>query len=248
MVNRSIVKLFLASCMLLTSLLAVSQTETQPLSAFVDRNDISLNELLTLTIRIDSSLGNARPSLAGLNRDFEQIGNVSTRSSYTNINGTVQSFVDYIVQLRARSAGTLTIPSFRIGGEVSSPITILVGEADQLSNSGSDEIFILSDVSKETVYVQEQLLYTIKLYYSISFDQGAQLTSPQVADAVVQQLGSDETYSEIVDGVRYNVTERKFVIFPQSSVELTIPPVYFTATVGRRGGLTRFFQQPHHCS
>ena len=101
MVNRSIVKLFLASCMLLTSLLAVSQTETQPLSAFVDRNDISLNELLTLTIRIDSSLGNARPSLAGLNRDFEQIGNVSTRSSYTNINGTVQSFVDYIVQLRA---------------------------------------------------------------------------------------------------------------------------------------------------
>jgi hypothetical protein len=97
MVNRSIVKLFLASCMLLTSLLAVSQTETQALSAFVDRNDISLNELLTLTIRIDNSLGNARPSLAGLNRDFEQIGNVSTRSSYTNINGTVQSFVDYIV-------------------------------------------------------------------------------------------------------------------------------------------------------
>ncbi len=241
MVNRSTFKLFLASCMLFTSLMAVSQTDTQPLSAFVDRNDISLNELLTLTIRVDNSLGNARPSLAGLNRDFEQIGNVNTRSSYTNINGTVQSFVDYIVQLRARSTGTLTIPSFRIGGEVSSPISISVGEADQLSNSSTDEIFIVSEVSKESIYVQEQLLYTIKLYYSISFDQGAQLTSPQVADAVVQQLGSDETYSEIVEGVRYNVTERNFVIFPQSSGELTIPPVYFTATVGRRGGLTRFF-------
>jgi len=241
MVNRSILKLFLATCMLLTSLLTVAQTGAQPLSAFVDRNDISLNELLTLTIRVDNSLGNARPSLAGLNRDFEQIGNVTTRSSYTNINGTVQSFVDYIVQLRPRSTGTLTIPSFRIGGEVSSPITISVGEADQLSNSSTDEIFIVSEVSKEKIYVQEQLLYTIKLYYSISFDQGAQLTSPQVADAVVQQLGSDETYSEIVEGVRYNVTERKFVIFPQSSGQLTIPPVYFTATVGRRGGLTRFF-------
>jgi len=241
MVNRSILKLFLATCMLLTSLLTVAQTAAQPLSAFVDRNDISLNELLTLTIRVDNSLGNARPSLAGLNRDFEQIGNVTTRSSYTNINGTVQSFVDYIVQLRPRSTGTLTIPSFRIGGEVSSPITISVGEADQLSNSSTDEIFIVSEVSKEKIYVQEQLLYTIKLYYSISFDQGAQLTSPQVADAVVQQLGSDETYSEIVEGVRYNVTERKFVIFPQSSGQLTIPPVYFTATVGRRGGLTRFF-------
>jgi hypothetical protein len=237
MVTRII---FILSLLCLT-LPAQSQTEAQLLSAFVDRNEITLSELLTLTIRVDNNLGNTRPSLAGLNRDFEQIGNVSTRSSYTNINGTVQSFVDYIVQIRPRSTGTLTIPSFRISSEVTTPITITVGEAEQLSNAGNDEIFIFSEVSKERIYVQEQLLYTIKLYYSISFDQGAQLTSPQVADSVVQQLGSDETYSEIVEGVRYNVTERNFVIFPQSSGELTIPPVYFTATVGRRGGLTRFF-------
>jgi len=213
----------------------------QALSAFVDRNDITLNEILTLTIRVDNSLGNSRPSLTGLNRDFEQVGTVGSRSSYTNINGTVQSFVDYIVRLRPLSTGTLTIPSFRINNEATAPITINVGEADQVGNDGDSEIFILSDVSKERIYVQEQLLYTIKLYYSISFDQGAQLTSPQVADSVVQQLGSDETYSEIVNGIRYNVTERRFVIYPQSSGELTIPPVYFTATVGRRGGLTRFF-------
>jgi len=237
MVKRII---FILSLLCLT-LPAQSQTQAQLLSAFVDRNEITLSEILTLTIRVDNTLGNTRPSLAGLNRDFEQIGNVSTRSSYSNINGTVQSFVDYIVQVRPRSTGTLTIPSFRISSEVTTPITISVGEAEQLSNAGNDEIFIFSEVSKERVYVQEQLLYTIKLYYSISFDQGAQLTSPQVADSVVQQLGSDETYSEIVEGVRYNVTERNFVIFPQSSGELTIPPVYFTATVGRRGGLTRFF-------
>lgn len=237
MVNRII---FILSLLSLT-LPVHSQTETQLLSAFVDRNETSVSEILTLTIRVDNTLGNSRPSLAGLNRDFEQIGNVSTRSSYSNINGTVQSFVDYIVQIRPRSTGTLVIPSFRISSELTTPITINVGEAEQLSNAGNDEIFIFSEVNKESVYVQEQLLYTIKLYYSISFDQGAQLTSPQVADSVVQQLGSDETYSEIVEGVRYNVTERNFVIFPQSSGELTIPPVYFTATVGRRGGLTRFF-------
>ncbi|MGY8790301.1 MAG: hypothetical protein ACKVKR_08485, partial [Pseudomonadales bacterium] len=90
------------------------------------------------------------------------------------------------------------------------PIRINVGDADQTDSAGNNEIFIISDVSKERVYVQEQLLYTIKLFYSISFDQGAQLTSPQVADSVVQQLGSDKTYSEILDGIRYNVTERKF--------------------------------------
>lgn len=218
-----------------------TQTQGQALTAFVDKNDIALNEILTLTIRVNNSLGTTRPSLAGLNRDFEQVGNVNTNASYSNVNGAVQSFVDFIVPLRAQSTGTLIIPSFRVGNEVSSPIRINVGDADQTDSAGNNEIFIISDVSKERVYVQEQLLYTIKLFYSISFDQGAQLTSPQVADSVVQQLGSDETYSEILDGIRYNVTERKFVVFPQSSGELTIPPVYFTATVGRRGGLTRFF-------
>ena len=237
MVNRILVLL----CLLCLTLPVLGQTSTQVLSAFVDRNEVSLSDILTLTIRVDNSLGNSRPSLVGLNRDFERIGNISTRSSYTNINGAVQSFVDYILQIRPLSTGALIIPAFRIGSEVTNPIRITVGESDQLSNIGNDEIFIFSEVSKEQVYVQEQLLYTIKLYYSISFDQGAQLTSPQVADSVLQQLGSDETYSEIVEGVRYNVTERKFVIFPQSSGELIIPPVYFTATVGRRGGLTRFF-------
>ncbi|MDG2176218.1 MAG: BatD family protein [Gammaproteobacteria bacterium] len=232
---------FISLLCLTMSVVSQTPTQGQALSAFVDKNDIALNDILTLTIRVDNSLGTTRPSLAGLNRDFEQVGNVNTRSSYTNVNGTVQSFVDFIIRLRALSSGTLIIPSFRVGGEVTSPISINVGEANQTDSAGNNEIFILSNVSKERLYVQEQLLYTIKLYYSISFDQGAQLTSPQVADSVVQQLGSDETYSEILDGIRYNVTERKFVIFPQSSGELTIPPVYFTATVGRRGGLTRFF-------
>lgn len=241
MVNRISLLTIIACLCLALPLHAQTGTGTQALSAFVDRNEITLNDILTLTIRVDNSLGNSRPSLTGLNRDFEQIGNVSTRSSYTNINGTVQSFVDHIVRLRPLSTGSLTIPSFRIGGDVTTPIRVTVGEADQISTTGDSEIFIRSEISKEQIYVQEQLLYTIKLYYSISFDQGAQLTSPQVADSVVQQLGSDETYSEIVNGIRYNVTERNFVIFPQSSGELTIPPIYFTATVGRRGGLTRFF-------
>jgi hypothetical protein len=135
----------------------------------------------------------------------------------------------------------LTIPAFRVGSEVSNPIRINVGEAQDISGTEADEIFLQSTVSKDSVYVQEQLLYIIKIYYSIGFDQGAQLTSPQVADAVVQQLGSDTNYQEVVNGIGYNVTERRFVIFPQSSGTLTIPPVYFSASVGRRSGINRFF-------
>jgi hypothetical protein len=217
--------------------------QNPPLSAFVDRTEISINDVLTLTLRIDAKLGSSNPSLAGLNREsFEQVGGTSTRSTYTNNNGNIQSWTEYSISLRPLKTGVLTIPAFRVNGEVSNPITITVGDAAETTSSAeSEEIFIESTVSKDTIYVQEQLLYTIKIFYAIGFDQGAQLTSPQVTDAVVQQLGSDDNYQEVVNGIGYNVTERRFVIFPQSSGELTIPPVYFSASVGRRGGINRFF-------
>jgi hypothetical protein len=235
------------SCILLALLAAPSYAQnpaapvSPALSAFVDRTDIAINDVITLTIRTDAALGNTRPSLEGLNRSFEQVGGSSTRSTYTNNNGNIQSWNEFSITLRPLTTGTLTIPAFRVGSEVTNPIRINVGEASAAPTDNTDEIFMQSSVSKEEVYVQEQLLYTIKIYYSIGFDQGAQLTSPQVSDAVVQQLGSDENYQEVVNGIGYNVTERRFVIYPQSSGELTIPPVFFTASVGRRSGINRFF-------
>lgn len=233
------VLLILASA---ASLTAFAQAiPTQRLSAYVDRTDITLNDVITLTIRVDASMGNNRPSLAGLNQDFEQVGGISSRSTYTNNNGNIQSWTEYSIMLRPLATGSFTIPGFRVGTETTSPINITVGEAGQNSGSGNDEIFLRSSVSKDDVYVQEQLLYTIRIYYSIGFDQGAQLSSPQVQNAVVQQLGSDENFQEVVDGIGYSVTERRFVIYPQASGTLEIPPVYFSASVGRRGGINRLF-------
>lgn len=213
---------------------ALTQTaQTQPLRAFVDRSDVSLNEVITLTIRVGSQLGGTRPPLDGLDRDFVQLG-VSTQNSYTNINGNVQSWTEYRVSIKPKTTGRLTIPAFRVGGEATQPITVTVGEPRQ-SEGGYRDIFLDTSISKNEVYVQEQLLFTVRLYYDIGFNQGAQLTSPQVENSVVQQLGSDETFQELVDGIRYNVFERRFVIYPQASGELVIPPVHFNATVGGRG-------------
>ncbi|MDR2214018.1 MAG: BatD family protein [Pseudomonadales bacterium] len=209
--------------------------DTSQVAAFVDSNNIAINDVITLTVRIDAALaeGNTRPQFSDLNREFQQVGGISSRSTYSNINGNIQSWLEYSIRLSPLSTGTLTIPAFRIGGQVTNPIQISVSEVQQ--NAGEDnDIFLRAEVSKDSLYVQEQLLYTIKIYWAVSFDQGAQLTSPQVADAVVEQLGNDINYQEVVDGIGYNVTERKFVIFPQKSGQLAIPPVYFSASVGRR--------------
>ena len=232
----------MVSLLVLLSLMAPVAFAQNNLSAFVDRTEVTVNDVLTLTIRVGAILGSTRPSLDGLNQDFDQLG-TTTSSSYSNINGNVQSWTEYRVSLKPKSTGTLTIPSFRVGGETTQPITVNVREATELSGTADSDIFLVTTASKDSVYVQEQLLFTIKLYYSLRFDQGAQLSTPQVENSVVQQLGSDQSYQEIVEGIRYDVTERRYVIFPQSSGELVIPPIYFSATVGGRNGLNRLLNR-----
>ena len=224
-------------------LLATTAVQGQEnLSAFVDRTDVSVNDVLTLTIRVGANLGSGRPSLDVLENDFELLG-TTTSSSFSNINGNVQSWTEYRISLKPENIGTLTIPAFRIGNEATQPITVNVSERAQITGSSNNDIFLDTSVSKDEVYVQEQLVFTIRLYYSLRFNQGAQLSTPQVENSVIQQLGSDQNYQEIVDGIRYDVTERRYVIFPQSSGELVIPPIYFSATVGGRNGLNRLLNR-----
>ena len=202
------------------------------LSTYVDRTEVSINDVFTLTLRVNAEIRGDRPDIDILQQDFEIIGS-SERNSFTFINGVSQQWSEFRISLRPRSTGTLTIPAFRVGNEVTMPITVTV--SDGLQNQVSSEDFILSSsVSKETIYVQEQLLYTVKIYFSVPFDQGAQLGAPVVDNAVVQQLGNDISTQEVIDGLRFNVIERRFVLFPQSSGSLEISPISFTATVGRR--------------
>src|SRR5690606_35151168 len=110
-----------ALCLLGVGLSAQAQTpEPSQLSAFVDRTDIAINDVITLTVRIDSNLAaGGRPQFSGLNREFEQVGGISSRSTYTNSNGVIQSWTEYSIMLRPLTTGTLTIPAFRINGQVS---------------------------------------------------------------------------------------------------------------------------------
>jgi hypothetical protein len=225
MVNRITFFLFL-----FLPLLSVAQDG--PLSAYVDRTEVSVNDVFTLTLRVNSELRGDRPDIDSLQQDFEIIGS-SERNSFTFINGISQQWSEFRISLRPRQAGNLTIPAFRVGNEVTMPITVTVSDGiqDQIS---SDDFFLTSNVSKEMIYVQEQLLYTVKIYFSVPFDQGAQLGAPAVENAVIQQLGNDISTQEVIDGLRYNVIERRFVLFPQSSGSMEISPITFTATVGRR--------------
>ena len=99
------------------------------------------------------------------------------------------------------------------------------------SNQSSEELFLEIEVNKESVYVQEQLLFTVRLYYTINGIRNPQFTELEMADTVIQLIGSPNQYEKLIDGVRYGVYEKRYVIFPQRSGPLEIPDILFRGEV-----------------
>ena len=226
----------------LLSLLIWSEISNAELSTRLSRSNIDELEAVQLTIRAEGTRSIEELDLSGLERDFEVI-NSNTSSQYQYTNGLEQSWVDYKIMLKPKVTGTLSIPSIKIGKESSTPLTLQVRP---ISRSLRDEIdqlvFFELETSKESVYVQEQLLFTRRLVYS----NGVQLYneipgSPKIANALVLALGETRSGTTERNGRKYGVVEQRFAIFPEMSGKLEIPAINITASVRliERGRVSR---------
>tara|TARA_R110000824_G_scaffold7892_6_gene35913 strand:- start:23973 stop:25448 length:1476 start_codon:yes stop_codon:yes gene_type:complete len=93
----------------------------------------------------------------------------------------------------------------------------------------NNEVFLLTTLDKSQAYVQEALIFSIKLYYTLSFERGATFSSLELSPAAFNKLGEDLNYTETVNDILYTVNESRFVIFPQNSGDFTIEPIRFRA-------------------
>ncbi len=202
----------------------------QDLEVSVDRAELARGETLTYTIRIYEQRQGMQLDLTPLTEDFDVLG-TRTSSQVRSINGQVESWTDYIVTLFPLTEGELTIPPIEINNLLTEPILISVVNEGPRSNQDNDELFLEIEVNKEALYVQEQLLFTVKLYYTINGIRNPQFTELEMEDTVIQLIGSPNQYEQIIEGVRYGVYEKRYVIFPQRSGPLEIPDILFRGEV-----------------
>ena len=168
--------------------------------------------------------------LTPLTEEFDVLG-TRTSSQIRSVNGSVESWTDYIVTLFPLNEGELEIPSLTINNIETDPIAISVVNQGPRSNQSSEELFLEVEVNKESVYVQEQLLFTVRLFYTINGIRNPQFTELEMEDTVIQLIGSPNQYERLIDGVRYGVYEKRYVIFPQRSGPLEIPDILFRGEV-----------------
>jgi hypothetical protein len=226
MVNR--ISLRAAVAFLLFSL-AFSAT-AQNIEVSVDRYELARGETLTYTIRVFEQRQGMQLDLTPLTENFDVLG-TRTSSQIRSINGSVESWTDYIVTLFPLTEGDLEIPPLTINNARTDPITVSVVNQGPRSNQSSEELFLEIEVNKDSVYVQEQLLFTVRLFYTINGIRNPQFTELEMPDTVIQLIGSPNQYEKLIDGVRYGVYEKRYVIFPQRSGPLEIPDILFRGEV-----------------
>ena len=198
-------------------------------TATIDRTSIVADETLTLTISKDGSSFFTDPDLKPLHNDFNVLGQ-NQQSSTQIINGSASSSVVWKITLAPRRTGKLEIPQLAVGKEKTNSLKVQVSAEAQAKTSADDApVFIETDVSEHSVFVQSQVIFTLRIYWAINV-QIVDPGEPNAADALIEKL-DDTTFEKIIDGTPYRVFERKYALFPQKSGVLNIPQMTIQVNV-----------------
>ena len=174
----------------------------------------------------------------------------STTQSYQVINGvsTSNSTVDYTYVYRADNAGTYVIPAATIDvdgkklhtGETS--FTVLPADSNSSGQSSArpgdistqtpdrkitgNDIFVRASLNKSSVYEQEAVECTLKLYTKYDgISSFAQTTPESYEGFLIEEVDMKNNPVDIehYNGQNYRVVVlRKYIIFPQKSGKLTL--------------------------
>lgn len=222
---------FLAALLGFSIALAQDVRVTAELSSPVVAQGESVN-LQIVAEGIDAEL-----DTTSLETDFDVVGRSSSRQ-VNIINGKRSSTVIWNIEIQARRAGNLIVPPVSVGSLKTAPKSLQVTKA---AEGAQRQIYIEASVDNEKPLVQSQVIYTVKIYQRVQFS-GDSLSYPDVNGVSVQQLGSDKQYTEEVDGQPYAVFERQFVLFPQASGSVEIPPVVLQGSLpGQRSANSGLF-------
>ena len=195
-------------------------------NARVDRSVIAVDESLTLTLSIDRSGSVHAPELSGIRSNFHIVGNnQSSQHSYSN--GKSESLTQWIITLIPKQVGQLIIPAIIIEGEKTLAIAIDVRPSIPHSIGDILPVYLESDIDNKEVTVQQQIIYTLRIFQSIELDN-MNVSEPEFDHAAIKKL-SQNSYKRRIKNTPYRVHELRYAIFPQQSGQLTIPEAVFTA-------------------
>lgn len=214
-------------------------------NAKVDRHQLNAGESVELTLESDDTTYFAAPDLSPLQPFFELLAS-KQQNRLSNANGQARPINQWILTLLPKQSGFVVIPPLSLGALQSAPINLYIKDQPSLEHAQLAPVYIDTQLDQEQVYIQAQVILTLRIYHAIPLFSDGNLTPLQLDNARVEQLGKPRTFEQHINGVRHGVIEVRYAIFPQQSGTLDIPSQAFSATLAGHDpqSLTPFSAQP----
>ncbi len=201
-------------------------------TAIVDRHQVALGDSFRLIITSTEGEDLDDIDFDELEKHFDILQR-SSSNKMSIVNGSRSHTKQLQLDLAPRAEGSWRIPPLRVDGEVTPGITISVKPQPDVETHDQVVVFE-AEVDKDTVYVQEQLILTLRVMRAINLEDPS-LAPVELEDAFIKPL-QQESFQRNIDGRLWLVHEMRYAIFPEHSGRFEIPPQLFTAreSVGRR--------------
>jgi len=242
--------LMLHSLLLLTLLLISlysSMTHAANITVSTSRNPVTLDDSFHIIYEADSSVDDD-PDFTPLYKYFDVLSS-SQSTNMRSVNGNWSLKKSWDLTVIAKDVGKFTIPPINFGKDISPAIQVTVKNSSSPNSVSPDgqstvpaKIFLESTIDKKSGWVQSQFIYTVRLLRTVNI-ASASITAPETSDpdAIIEQIGED-SYQTTRNGIRYEVYERRYAIFPQRSGRLKINPATFEGRVNATQPRTIFDQ------
>lgn len=237
------------------SMLSASHVFAQnvSVSATVDKNNLSLEDALKLSIIIKGTQNIPPPELPSL-PDF-RVTSAGTSSSTQYINTQRSVSITHNFRLTPMNTGTFVIGPVRVraNGKTYStqPITIEVQKPSSQGATGTRNAFVETLLSSNRAYIGEQLVYTFRLFHRVDA-KNLNLKLPfDKTWFKKEDLGEPKSYIKVSNGVQYHVQELSMALFPLKIGHHEIPStlidldlLYPAQNRSRRDPFSQFFNDP----
>lgn len=225
-------------CVALLMLLWCGVLSAQEIKVRVESTELREDESFRVVFETDTA-PDGDPDFSVLERDFEILGQNSS-SSLQAVNGQFTRQYLWVVTLLPKRLGEVNLPMVVFGSRNSEPVTVNVSKSEPLADGEEPELFFEIEASPQELYVQQSLLYTVRLYRSVVVGN-SRIGQPQLSsgDAIVERLDDGRSYEQMRNGKRHVVVQRRYAIFPQQSGPLAIEPIVFEGQIIQRGALPR---------
>ena len=214
----------------------------------LDRPEATLLDSITLVVSVSGTRkSDEQPSLRGLDAFEVMPGGTSSRIEI--INGKVNAGVDYTYTLQPKKTGNFTVgpAEVKVKGKTikSNTETLRIVKAIQSKEVDRGPLFLSATLSPKQVFVEEQAIYTLKLFRQNRVGD-ISLGLPEAEHLAFKQLGKPVEYQSVYKGQSYQVLEVRYALISSKAGIYGIRPSRMSMTVfrSRRKSSRSLFDDP----